>query len=102
MPVLTEKAVEGACLVKDGEVFVAIFGTGAVSVTGVTATCPCRANKIGDAVSRQRVVIPTDDSVPFSVSMRQTAIAHATSRNATTLRANSANYAIAIVGWLFW
>lgn len=88
MPILTEKAVERACFVKDGEVFVAEFGTRAIGIARVTAACSSGANKIGNTICRQRVVIPTDDSGSLSITVRQTAIANTAFGYPTTLRAN--------------
>jgi hypothetical protein len=82
MPVLAEKAVEGATMIEDGQVFVAIFRPRAVGKFRISDPGASWTYPIGNAVGGKRVIVPaqvtnawryTDESV-FSVSS-QTAVA---------------------------
>jgi len=58
MPVLTEKAVEGAAVIKYSQVFIPIFRTLNISITGKTGTSPTRTNPIRNAIRGQGIIIP--------------------------------------------
>jgi hypothetical protein len=58
MPVLTEKAVEGAAMIKYSQVFIPVFSSFGISIAGETGTCPARANPIRNTIRGQRVIIP--------------------------------------------
>jgi hypothetical protein len=58
MPVLTEKAVEGATLIKYSQVFIPIFSAFGISMARETGTGPTRANPIRNTIRGQRIIIP--------------------------------------------
>jgi hypothetical protein len=60
VPILAEEAVEGAGLIKDGQVFIAIFGPITVGELGIACPCSPGANPIGDAIGGQGVIIPAN------------------------------------------
>lgn len=59
MPILTEEAIEGACLIKNGQVLIAVFRPVPIGEPGITRPRSSRANPIGDAIGGQGVVVPT-------------------------------------------
>jgi hypothetical protein len=58
MPVLTEKAVEGATLIKYSQVFIPIFSAFGISMARETGTGPTRANPICNTIRGQCIIIP--------------------------------------------
>jgi len=63
MPVLTEKAVECAAVIKYSQVFVSIFSTFGISIAGETGTGPARANPIRNTIRGQCVIIPREKAL---------------------------------------
>jgi len=59
MPVLAEEAVEGASLIKDSQILIAIFSPGAMSEFWISNSSASGANPIGYTVSGEGVIIPT-------------------------------------------
>jgi len=59
VPVLTEETIEGACLIKNGQVLIAVFRPIPIGEPGITYPRSSRTNPIGDAIGGQRVVVPT-------------------------------------------
>jgi hypothetical protein len=57
-PILTEKTVEGAPVVKDGQVFESIFRTRGISILRIAGTCPARADPIRYTIGWKPVIIP--------------------------------------------
>lgn len=60
MPVLAEEAIKGAGLIKDGQVFVAIFCLPGVGKFWVTSPSTTGTYPISNAVGRQGVMVPAN------------------------------------------
>jgi len=60
VPVLAEQAIEGAGLIEDSQVFIAIFRPIPIGEIGVTDPAPAGANPISDAIGGQGVMIPAN------------------------------------------
>ncbi len=60
MPVLTEQALEGAGLIEDSQVPVAIFRSLRIGKPGVTGPGATRTNPIGYTVGGQGIIVPAD------------------------------------------
>jgi hypothetical protein len=58
MPILAIEAMKGACMGKNSEVLVSIFGTIVVCKVRITASGSSRADPIPYTIGGQRVVVP--------------------------------------------
>lgn len=58
MPILTEETIEGACLIKNGQVLIAVFRPIPIGELRIPYPRSSRANPIGDAIGGQRIVVP--------------------------------------------
>jgi hypothetical protein len=63
VPVLTEKAVKGACLIEDRKVFIAMFWAWPVGIAGKTCSRSSWTHPLGNTIGRERVIVP--GKVPF-------------------------------------
>jgi hypothetical protein len=63
LPVLAEEAIEGAGLIKDCQVFIAIFRPLTVAEIRVSLPCPPRANPASYTVGGEGIIIPTHVSL---------------------------------------
>jgi len=59
VPILAEKTIKGASVIKYGEVLKPVFRTGGISKLGIAGTRPTRTNPIGYTISRKPIIIPT-------------------------------------------
>ena len=57
MVILTIKAVEGTCLIEDGQVLEAILRAFCVSIAWITTACTPRADKVTHAVGWKGVIV---------------------------------------------
>jgi hypothetical protein len=57
-PILAEKTVEGASVIKHSEVFKPIFWVRGISKLRIAGTCPAWADPIGNTISRKPIIIP--------------------------------------------
>jgi hypothetical protein len=60
VPILAKEAIKRAGVVKNSQVFVAVFGSLSISKMGVAGPGPPGADPIGDAVSGQGIIIPAN------------------------------------------
>jgi hypothetical protein len=63
VPVLTEKAVECAAVIKYSQVFIPIFSAFGIGIARETGTGPARANPISNTIRGQRVIIPREKAL---------------------------------------
>jgi hypothetical protein len=64
VPVLAEKAIKGAGLIKDGQVLITIFSSLRIGKPGITSPGSTGTDPISDAVGGQGIIIPTDLTFP--------------------------------------
>jgi hypothetical protein len=62
-PVLAEKTVKGASVIKNGKILKPIFWTGAVGKLWIPSTRSTWADPIGHTIGRKSIIIPTDISL---------------------------------------
>jgi len=60
VPVLTEKAVEGAALIEDGQILVAAFGSWRIGKLRIAVPGAAGTDPVGHAVGGQGIIIPAD------------------------------------------
>jgi hypothetical protein len=99
-PVLAEKTVKGASMIKNRKILKPIFWTGAVGKLWIPNTRSTWTDPIGDTISGKSIIIPTDislcggDSLKDSLSLSpETAIAPAPFWNLTPIDADLARNA---------
>ena len=64
IPVLAEQAIKGAGLIKDSQVFIAIFSSLRIGKPGITSPGSTGTDPVSDAVGGQSIIIPTDIAFP--------------------------------------
>jgi len=96
-PVLAEKTVKGASVIKNRKILKPIFWTGAVSKLWIPSPCSTWTDPIGHTISGKSIIIPTDISLcggdPLKDSLfssPETAIAPAPFWNLTPIDADLA------------
>jgi hypothetical protein len=57
-PILTEKTVKGASVIKDGKIFISMFWTLSISKLRIAGTCPAWTDPICHTVGGKPVIIP--------------------------------------------
>ncbi len=58
MPVLAKKAIEGATVVKDCQILIAMFRTRGIGKIRVTGSGTPRANPVSDTIRGKRIIVP--------------------------------------------
>lgn len=58
MPVLTKKTIEGATMIEDCQILIAVFRTRRIGKIGVAGSYAARANPVGDTIGGKWVVVP--------------------------------------------
>jgi hypothetical protein len=96
-PVLTEKTVKGASVIKNGKILKPIFWSGAVSKPWIPSPRSTWTDPIGHTIGGKSIIIPTDISLCGGDSLKdslflspETAIAPAPFWNLTPIDANLA------------
>jgi hypothetical protein len=99
-PVLAEKTVKGASVIKNGKILKPIFLSGAVSKLWIPSTRSAWTDPIGHTIGRKSIIIPTDislcrgDSLKDSIFLSpEAAIAPAPFWNLTPIDADLARNA---------
>jgi hypothetical protein len=101
MPILAEKAIKGARLKKDREIFVAHLSKFCGGKPGITASCSTRTHPIGNTICGERVIIagevsfirPASHKSPFFF-VASPAITYSIFRNLTLVHAERAKQTI--------
>ena len=109
LPVLTEQAVEGACLIEDGQVFISELRSLAVAEIRVTHFGSGGADPISHTISGEGVIIPANIAAVGSGATQrlaligsQSAVARTSGRDAALIDAKSAVHSFFVVWWLGW